>query len=85
MHAHACTHTQTLTHSIKHIHAVIWCMQPEEAQTRALEEEAAAIKTLLQECKSASVGKNIIFLVKEPRDPLGKDSRDVQVRNAPID
>ena len=68
-----------LTRSINYIHAVIWCMQPEEAQTRALEEEAAAIQTLLQNCKSDSVGKNIIFLVKEPRDPLGPDSRDVQV------
>ena len=67
--------------SVNYVHAVIWCMTPEEAHTRSLEEEAEAIQFLLRNCENqSSVGANILVLVKEPRDlPLGPESWDVQV------
>ena len=68
--------------SINYIHAIIWCITPEEALIRPLEEEAKAINFLLQNCEERNLlGANIILLVKEPRDlELDDQSRDVQVR-----
>ena len=68
--------------SINYVHAVVWCMTPEEAHTQPLEDEAEAIQFLLQNCEDQSrLGANLLILIKEPRDlPLDHTSRDVQVR-----